>query len=112
MRVAIATLVALTLCACTADDDGGDTLGAIRERGEIVWAADLQGGAPYVFEDPKDPSKLTGFEYEIMEQVAAHLGVRHRMVQYNWSNLVPSLERGDFDLTLNGIEATAERDEH
>ena len=27
----------------------------------------------------------------------------------HWSNLVPSLERGDFDIVMNGLEATAER---
>src|SRR5262249_3451474 len=30
-------------------------------------------------------------------------------VQCDWSSLVPSLERGDFDLAMNGIEATPDR---
>ena len=104
--------IALAACvsACIADEHGG-TWRAIQARGELVWAADLQGGEPYVFEDPADPDKLVGFEVEIMDAIARRLGVRHRMVQYNWSNLIPSLERGDFDLTLTGIEATAEREE-
>ncbi len=99
---------ACALLACDATPTGG-TLDHIRARGEIVWAADLQGGAPYVFEDPKDPSKKRGFEVDLMDGIARRLGVRARMVQYNWSGIVPSLERGDFDIGMNGIEATAER---
>ena len=58
---------------------------------------------------PQNPSHLIGFEVDIMDALARRLGVKARMVQYNWSNLVPSLERGDFDIVMNGLEATAER---
>ena len=44
-----------------------------------------------------------------MDALARRLGVKARMVQYAWSNLVPSLERGDFDVICNGLEATDER---
>ena len=30
-----------------------DTLAAIRARGALVWGADAQGGAPFVFQDPR-----------------------------------------------------------
>ena len=87
----------------------GDTLHRIRARGEITWGADLQGGEPYLYEDPSNPGHIIGFEVDIMNALARRLGVKPRMVQYNWSNLVPSLERGDFDIILNGLEATADR---
>lgn len=100
--------------ACGAGDDGarsgGDTLSAIRTRGEITWGADIQGGEPYVYEDPADPRRLIGFEVDIMNAIARRLGVKARMVQFAWSNLVPSLERGDFDVAMNGLEVTAERE--
>jgi polar amino acid transport system substrate-binding protein len=35
--------------------------------------------------------------------------VRAVFVQNDWSNLVPSLERGTFDIALNGLEVTAAR---
>src|SRR5437016_11526041 len=81
-------------------------LARIRAQGEIRWAGDLQGGEPYVFRDPRDPSRLVGFEVELARALAARLGVGNRFVQNDWSNLVPSLERGDFDLILNGLEDT------
>ena len=81
-------------------------LARIQQQGELRWAGDLQGGEPYVFRDPRDPSKLTGFELDLAEALAARLHVRQQFVQNDWANLVPSLERGDFDLILNGLEDT------
>jgi polar amino acid transport system substrate-binding protein len=89
----------------------GGTLAAIRQRGEITWGGDVQGGEPYVYEDPSQPDHIIGFEVDIMDAVARRLGVRARMVQYSWPSLVPSLERGDFDVIANGLEATADRRE-
>jgi polar amino acid transport system substrate-binding protein len=87
-----------------------DGLADVRARGELVWGGDLQGGEPYVFEDPRDPSHIVGFEVDIAAAVARRMalsGARFRQVQ--WSNLVPSLERGDVDVALNGLEDTPER---
>ncbi len=78
----------------------------IRAKGELTYAGDLQGGEPYVFRDPRDPSRLLGFEVELADALAATLGVHARFVQNDWHNLVPSLERGDFDIALNGLEDT------
>jgi polar amino acid transport system substrate-binding protein len=87
----------------------GSTLDAIRERGELLWGADRAGGEPFVYEDPDNPSELIGFEVDIANALAKQLGVRARFVNHAWSNLVPALERGDFDIAMNGLEATAER---
>jgi polar amino acid transport system substrate-binding protein len=102
-------LVLLVALAACASDKSGGTLAKIKERGELTWGADIQGGEPYLYEDPKDPSKLLGFEHDIAQAIARRLGVKVRFQQYAWSNLVPSLERGDFDIVLNGLEYTVER---
>jgi polar amino acid transport system substrate-binding protein len=83
------------------------TLEAIRARGELRWGADVQGGEPYVYEDRS--GALVGFEVALADQLASALGVRARVVQNDWSNLIPSLERGTFDVALNGIEVTPAR---
>src|SRR5512139_165438 len=80
------------------------TLQKIKERGVLLWGSDSEGGAPYVFPDPKDPSKLIGFELDIVEAVARELGVRQQLVQTAWDSLVPALERGDYDMAMNGLE--------
>jgi polar amino acid transport system substrate-binding protein len=86
-------------------------LGGIKQRGELTWGGDLQGGAPYVYEDPSGDGSIRGFEVDIARALGRRLGVGARFVQHDWSNLVPALERGDFDIALNGIEDTPARRE-
>ncbi|HET9626100.1 MAG TPA: ABC transporter substrate-binding protein/permease [Kofleriaceae bacterium] len=102
-------LIALTQCSPHEPAPAGGTLAKIRARGELTWGGDVQGGEPYVYEDPADPTHIIGFEVDIMNAIARRLGVKARLVQYAWSNLVPSLERGDFDVIANGLEATEDR---
>jgi polar amino acid transport system substrate-binding protein len=85
-----------------------DELDELRHRGELTWGGDLQGGAPYVYEDPNGDG-IRGFEVSIAAALARRLGVRSRFVQHDWSNLIPALERGDFDIALNGLEDTPAR---
>src|SRR5688500_12510421 len=109
-RFLVAALTVLTACDGSAPTQG-QTLAAIQSRKQITWGADVQGGEPYVYEDPKDPSKRVGFEVDLMDAIGRRLGVTPVFVQAQWSNLVPGLERGDFDVIVNGLEATAERKE-
>jgi len=85
-----------------------DRLEEIRQQGALLWGADAEGGAPYVYPDPQRPERLLGFEYELAEALASKLGVKARMVQNQWDQLVPALERGNFDILLNGLELTPE----
>lgn len=107
--VLVAALVAFVVAYAGAAR--ADTLADVRARGELRWAGDIQGGEPYVFDDPKSAGTLIGFEVEIAASIARRLGVRAKFMQSDWSNLVPSLERGDFDVVMNGLEATPERRE-
>jgi polar amino acid transport system substrate-binding protein len=75
----------------------------------LLWGSDSEGGAPYVFPDPADPSKLIGFELDIIEAIAKELGVRQKLVQTAWDSLIPALERGDYDIAMNGLEIIPER---
>lgn len=75
----------------------------------LRWGGDIQGGEPYVYDDPQHPGHLIGFEIEIGDAIAKELGVRSEFVQNDWSNLVPSLERGSFDMVMNGLEVTDSR---
>jgi len=86
-----------------------DTLQRVQRDGVLKWGADAEGGAPYVFPDPRQPEHLIGFEVEIADALASKLGVRSQTVQNQWDGLVPALQRGNFDIVLNGLEIT---DEH
>lgn len=84
-------------------------LARVKAQGVLRWGGDVQGGEPYVYDDPKHPGHLIGFEIEIGDAIAKELGVRSEFVQNDWSNLVPSLERGSFDMIMNGLEVTDSR---
>jgi polar amino acid transport system substrate-binding protein len=97
--------VALGGCAPRARDG----LERVRRAGVLRWGGDEQGGEPYAYEDPQHPGHLVGFEVELADALAHALGVRAEFVQNDWSTLVPSLERGTFDVALNGLEVTPAR---
>jgi polar amino acid transport system permease protein/polar amino acid transport system substrate-binding protein len=101
-------VLALALAAARAAA-AADALALLHERGTLRWGGDIQGGEPYAFQDPQDSTKLLGFEVEIAAVLARRLGVRAEFVQNDWLTLIPSLERGDFDMILNGLEVTAAR---
>jgi len=50
--VAVACVVAATVSWA-----GAAELEEIHSRGELIWAADQEGGGPHVFPDPADPRR-------------------------------------------------------
>ena len=96
----IAALLTATAPAADLDE--------IVARGELVWAADQEGGGPHVFPDPADPRRLTGFEFDLAALVAEELGVKPRFQQGQWDRL-PLLLGSTADCVINGIELTPQR---
>jgi len=84
----------------------GTTAGLDRVRAQraLRWCGDVQGGEPYVFQDPAGGDRLVGFEVELADAIARRLGVEAAFVQNDWQMLVAALERGDCDVILNGLE--------
>lgn len=105
---AAAAILLSSLAAVFPAGAAAGTLAGIKARGVFRWGADAEGGAPYVFQDPKDPDKLIGFEVDLAQALAAKWGVRAEMVQNNWDGLIPALGRGSFDFIMNGLEITPE----
>src|SRR5262249_25474765 len=81
-------------------------------RGILLWGTDAEGGAPYVYPDPQKPDQLIGFEYELAQAIAAKLGVKAQLVQNQWDQLIPALDRGNFDIILSALELTDENQQH
>jgi polar amino acid transport system substrate-binding protein len=75
----------------------------------LRWGADSEGGAPYVFQDPARPERVIGFEVDLMEAIGKELGVKTEFIQNQWDGLIPGLERGNYELAVNGIEITPDR---
>jgi polar amino acid transport system substrate-binding protein len=77
----------------------------------LRWGADAEGGAPYIFLDPKDPSHTVGFEVDLAAALSQKMGRPIVHQQYNFDGLISGLNRGDFDLAMNGLEITPQRRE-
>ena len=89
--------VLLPLVACGAP---GEPTG----RSVLRWGGDSEGGAPFVEADPSDPTVVAGFDVEVATLIAQGLGREPRFVQIAWASIVPSVQRGDVEIGLSGLE--------
>jgi polar amino acid transport system substrate-binding protein len=76
---------------------------------EFSWGCDPEGGAPYVEADPKDPSKLVGFEVDVASLVAGDLHMPPRFSYVAFGSINQSLLRGDFGIAFCGLEESTAR---
>ncbi|HVR41320.1 MAG TPA: ABC transporter substrate-binding protein/permease [Thermoanaerobaculia bacterium] len=75
----------------------------------LRWGGDAEGGAPFVEADPNDPSLVRGFDVEVAEQIAKGLGRKPQFVQVAFTSIDQSVDRGDFDIGMSGVEDTPPR---
>ena len=75
----------------------------------LRWGGDAEGGAPFVEADPRDPSQLRGFDVEVAGEIAKGLGRQPEFVQVAFNEIDQSVERGDFDIGMSGVEDTPAR---
>jgi len=102
----LALAPALASCAPATPGDGLDR---VRAGGRLVYGSDKEGGAPYIYPDPDAPRKVTGFEVELMRDLAAGLGAEPVFAQGQWDRLLQDLDAGRVDLVINGYEWTEAR---
>ncbi|MEO6446146.1 MAG: ABC transporter substrate-binding protein/permease [Gemmatimonadaceae bacterium] len=106
-RGATIVLVAL-LVACgggaPSTTDGPPGAARSSSRSPLRWGGDAEGGAPFVEADPQHPDSMRGFDVEIAGLLARGLGREPRFMQVAYASIAPSVERGDFDVGLSGVE--------
>jgi len=83
--------------------------GDVQAQKTLRWGADPSGGAPYVFNDPKHPDQYIGYEKEMVDALAAAMGRQPEFLPSDWETLVSALQRKSFDVIVNGLEPTADR---
>jgi len=76
---------------------------------ELRWGGDAEGGSPFVEADPRDPSRVVGFEVEVAGLLAEGLGRTARFLQVGFTSLDAAAARGDFEVGLSGIEDSPAR---
>lgn len=75
----------------------------------ITCAMDAEGGAPYIFKNPKNPDEYIGYEVDIARALERELGRPIQIKQYEFSSIFNGLDRGDFDFSISGLEITPDR---
>ena len=75
----------------------------------FTWGGDAEGGAPFVEADPANPSVVRGMDVEIAQAIARGLGRDPRFIQVAFASIDASVERGDFDIGMSGVEDTPGR---
>ena len=85
-----------------------DLLVQIQEKGEIIIA--MEGTwAPWTYHDEND--QLVGYDVEVGKAIAEKLGVTANFVEGEWDGLLAGLDAGRYDIMVNGVGVTPERQE-
>ena len=123
-KIAVAAALILSLCLCAfagcagnkpetpaeTDTDGqtADLLTKIREAGVITIA--MEGTwAPWTYHDETDT--LVGYDVEVGHYIAGKLGVEAQFIEGEWDGLLAGLEAGRYDIMINGVDVTPEREQ-
>lgn len=85
---------------------GEDLLSRIKAKGEIVVA--MEGTwAPWTYHDEDD--NLVGYDVEVAKLIAEKLGVTASFIEGEWDGLLAGLDSGRYDIMVNGVDITDER---
>ena len=83
-----------------------DLLAKVREKGKLTIA--MEGTwAPWTYHDTDD--KLVGYDVEVGQNIAKELGVEAEFIEGEWDGLLAGLDAGLYDILINGVDATPER---
>ena len=108
----LAALLLMTLgaagCQKKSNQTEGDQLERSRQKGSITVA--MEGTwAPWTYHNEQD--ELVGYDVEIAQKIAEKLGVTVNFVEGEWDGLLAGLDDGRYDIMVNGVGITAERQE-
>lgn len=88
--------------------DAGDVLERIRSTKKVRIG--VEGTyKPYAFHD--DSGALVGFEKEIADAIAQGLGAEPEYIETEWDSLIAGLDVDKYDLVVNNVGITPERQE-
>ena len=100
----LSTAMVFTLAGCGSSKDH---LATIQDKGEITIG--LEGDwQPFSYHNKDD--KLMGVDVEVAKNIAKKLGVKANIVEGKWDGLLTGLSTGTYDLVINGVDITKERE--
>ena len=90
------------------NETSGDLLDQIKSRGEITVA--MEGTwAPWTYHDEND--NLVGYDVAVANAIAEKLGVKVNFIEGEWDGLLAGLDAGRYDIMVNGVGITPDREE-
>ena len=110
LSLLLAGLLALAGCGQNggSQEESGDLLSRIKDRGELVVA--MEGTwAPWTYHDESDA--LAGYDVEVSAAIAEKLGVSVRFEEGEFDGLLAGLEAGRYDIMVNGVDIDEDRKE-
>lgn len=72
----------------------------------IATSADFP---PLSFRSPKDPTKIVGFEMDMIHSIAKHAGWKYKIVTSDFNGLIPAVQSGRVDMVVSDIYHTEAR---
>lgn len=91
----------------SAADGQQDLLAQIQEKGFVTIA--MEGTwAPWTYHDEND--NLVGYDVEVGQRIAQGLGVEADFIEGEWDGLLAGLDSGRYDMMINGVDITEERE--
>ncbi|MGV0850064.1 ABC transporter substrate-binding protein [Mycolicibacterium phlei] len=81
---------------------------AIKSKGTLVIGVNI----PYAPNEFKDPSgKIVGFDVDLMNAIAATLGLKPEYRESDFAKIIPSIQGGTYDVGMSSFTDTKEREE-
>jgi cystine transport system substrate-binding protein len=104
--VLAAGMVAFSMVAA-GSAHAADLLDTVKERGALIVG--VEGTyPPFNFVDAKT-GQLDGFDIDVAKLIASKLGVKAEFVKTEWSAILAGLASGKFDVIINQVGITPER---
>lgn len=72
----------------------------------IATSADFP---PLSFRSPSDPSKIVGFEMDMVKSIARHAGWKYKIVTSDFNGLIPAVQSGRVDMVISDVYHTEAR---
>ncbi len=106
-RLLLAGATSLLLLACL-PASAADRLVAAKARGTLLVA--MTGTyPPFSFFDPKT-RQIVGYDADVAQLLGTQLGLKVVVVPTIWSDIIPGLVAGKYDLAVNQVSITAKRE--
>ncbi|WP_125568620.1 transporter substrate-binding domain-containing protein [Companilactobacillus insicii] len=100
----LAMLVLLVAgCSQNGNNASDDSLKKVKDKKEVVIAT---SGTLFPSSYYNDDNKLTGYDIEIVKEVAKRMGVKAKFKEYNVDGQIASLEKGEADVAANDFGIT------